>query len=181
MSKKHFGFYLVIISFLIVGCASIPEPNNNKQTLIIGEINFEGKNYPENFRSLNGNHKMGVEITMENISTNRTYTITSERGGTFYSVKIPEGRYRITSFYYKSPTGQWQRYSYPSAIEEFNIMYGMVNNFGKLDWIHERIETVYNGRTLHDQEYDRVKNDFFGNNPKSIWNEKQWFSVFNKL
>ncbi|MCL2834974.1 MAG: caspase family protein [Treponema sp.] len=168
--------YLVLIIALLIGCTSIPNADNNNQTLVIGEINYEGTGYTGTQTWLNGKRYSGIEIKIKNTSSSQTYSMSSGINGNFSSVKIPAGNYIITSLLFLSSDNAAMTFNFPiPGNKTFSIRDGVVNNFGLLNW------KVYN--TLHwtldyDILYDQVQNNFQQDNPNSSWNTKSWYPVF---
>ncbi|MCL2834768.1 MAG: caspase family protein [Treponema sp.] len=178
MKMKFMSIFFIIIINLFIGCASIPNVDNNNQTLVIGEINYEGIGYTGTQAWLNGKRYSGIEIKINNFSTNQTYSMSSGINGSFSSVKIPAGDYIISSLLFLSSDNAAMTFNYPiSRNRTFSIRYGVVNNLGLLNW---KVVNTSNNWTLdYDKFYEQVRNDFQQNNPNSNWNTKSWNPVFS--
>ena len=173
MKRQHIGLYLSIL--ILAGCTSIPEANEKNQTMFIGEISFEGSGFSDNLVSLNGMHKTGIEITIQNTMNQKTHILHSDSKGRFYSVNIPEGNYRISKLLFQSTSNASSWITNP-RIATFTIRHGIVNNFGNLSWKREyRAGNISNDSFYHNPDDGLVRNNFEQRHPKSGWNEKRWF------
>jgi hypothetical protein len=92
MDKKYSFLYL-LICLLVVGCVTLKEPDSENQTLVVGIISNEFRNYG----AADGITKAGITITMQELTTRKSYSMASRSGGLFYSTKISQGTYKFTS------------------------------------------------------------------------------------
>ena len=172
----------IIVIFILIfgsvslafGRANIPEPSDDQQTLVIGMMTHQGKGHQTQV-SLNGTNNYGIELTIQELTGGQTYTMRTNTDGSFFSVNVPEGTYKITRLFLKKEIGrQWASITWttPSNVEhKFEIINGKVNNFGIISW-----ETIQGERNYiyYNREYERVRDSFQANNNASKWNERDW-------
>ncbi|MDR1338720.1 MAG: hypothetical protein LBK58_01470 [Prevotellaceae bacterium] len=137
MKMKVFFFgYSVSLIFLVIGCATLPEPGTAHDTLVIGMIIHTGKDFHTySHVSVNGVHRTGIEMKLKNITTNDEYSVKTEKNGLFYTVALPPGTYRIDQFYLKVSSGSaWADTYYSPGNLTFTIVKGKINNLGMINW-----------------------------------------------
>jgi len=168
--KKAMVGLLFFLTFLMIGCVSIPEPDANSQTLVIGEIVLEerGSRNTQN----NGIFTNVMKITIQEISSGKLFTTRIQGNGLLFITNIPQGRYRVTKIsriYPPSGNSDWNR------GDVFEVVYGAVSNLGVVNVYWNWGTQVYT--ITANKEYDQVRNDFQRGNRSSNWNEKQWINV----
>ena len=172
--------FIVVCSILLAfGCASFPEPTESSQTLVIGEIVQQGKGYRfYGSASVNGTNRSGIEITIQDLNSEKPYTIRSRPTGLFYSINIPEGTYKVTRvFLRKESGGGWASITWNApkdADRSFEIVNGKVNNFGLINWECESGEKNF---LYYNKEYGQAKDTFMENYKSSKWNEREWINI----
>jgi len=171
---------IICISFILSGCASIPEPSDEYQTLVVGIVTYQGKNYPSNYSGLNGNKAMGLEITIMEINNGKSYTMQTQANGFFFSYDIPEGIYRITRCYVKGPKGAFTWFTPVFSMDNrLEIVDGKVNNLGVRRWESDFVgenRNTSNEITFH-REHERVRDLFQRKNKSSGWNQREWVDL----
>ena len=175
MRKLKLGFILVAVGLFFVSCTSFPTPDENAQTLVVGQIVSEASGF-FNYGSatVNGINKDGIEIIIKNAESGKTYVMTSQKDGMFYSTDIPKGYYILTKLYYKKTTlFRWADLWFES-LDEFEIVEGVVNNFGILDWTSVRAARF---TLTANKEYEQVRARFEGRSQASNWNLREWKNV----
>ena len=165
--------FIVIISCIVIGCASIPKANEKNQTLIVGQIALEAKNWPIPYAYVNGTYKTGIEITIENIESGKKYSVKSQNNGLFYLNNIPNGNYRISRLHLNKPSWKVQRGLRWDPRRQFKVIEGYVNNFGQLNWYCTRNNTTF----YYNKEYEEVRNIFQEKYKSTNWNEKDWLDT----
>jgi len=171
VKKAMIGLFL-FISFILVSCVSVPGTNDKNQTLVIGEISHEA-HHPTNM-SINGTNRIGIEITIQDIASGKTYTMRSLNKGLFYSRNMSGGRYRIKKLLYTTSNGASHWHDDPPG-SGFEIVEGVVNNLGVINWYANWNTNIF--AITYNLEYDQVRNDFQQGNRSSNWNGKQWINV----
>lgn len=80
MRNIRISIILILLVFipvsLVFGRANIPEPSETTNTLVIGAITQQGKGYQTyGSVSVNGTNKQGIEMTIQEIDSENTYTL----------------------------------------------------------------------------------------------------------
>lgn len=172
---KIVGLFFLVSCFLI-SCSSLPDASEENQTLVVGQIILEAKGFlTYGSVSVNGINRNGIEITIQEVSTGKEYKMKSFIRGIFHSVKIPEGSYRITSYYFKKSVGNsWADVRQNNPGYKFEIVNGKVNNMGLIQWNSERGKQTV---SLYNSQYDQVRSEFQKEFEKSNWNEREWINI----
>ena len=175
------AFCVLIISALVYSCVSLPEPSEEKNTLVVGIIAIKGQKYPGDWQ-MNGTHKSNIRITLQNLSNYNVYEIKSKYNGLYFLYDVPEGEYRISYLFYKNSRGATNFFN-PSYNNEnkFIVKNGMVNNFGIQNWeskfLNQKSRTYWSDNKLViNREYMPVKELFQKRYSSSNWNEKEWIN-----
>jgi len=117
-------FLLLFACFLILGCASLPEPDSANQTLVVGMVSVQ---------HINRTVTRGVRIILTEDSGTRTHALTSGTDGLFYSTRIPPGIYRVIRLEVPRPEGgNPVLYRWGNA-PRIVIENGRVNNLGRIN------------------------------------------------
>lgn len=173
--------FILFSGMLFFGCSTIQEPAGTSSSLLIGKIVLAAKGYEGiGHVSVNGIHKMSIDITMENTKTGEKYVLTSNREGMFYSTKIPAGEYYITKLFFQySSNNAWAYiYASPESNFVFQIVPGKVYNLGVINWLAESRRGV---SFQFNKEYDAVYDEFKKSYKDSLWLGYEWIKVsFNK-
>jgi len=174
MKKAKLVMIFFIIGSVFLSCASFPDANEKNRTLIIGQIVLEAKGWPTDNISINGIYKTGIQITIQDNASGKTYSIKSQNDGMFYSVNVPNGNYKITRIYFKKTSGRsWRDVWIEPGRSQFVIKEGYVNNLGLFNWLSEPSKSLL----LNNKEYEQVKNLFQEEYVSSNWNEKDWIET----
>jgi len=180
MNKKCVFLYL-FICLLVVGCLSLPEPDSKKQTLVVGMINLQVKGVTGSVsNTINGTNKMGIEISLQELTGYKIYTMLSGTEGLFYSTNIPQGTYGIIQLYLKvesSSGGASLTTSYAITTHRIEIVNGKVNNLGiiTLDFVSDGGS---GGKSTlnYNRDYEQVRTLFRQKYSSSNWNQKEWIN-----
>jgi len=170
MKKLSIGLIIILMSF-VVGCTSLPNAANRNHTLLIGQVVLEARGMPASYVSINGTHKVGIEITIQNVESGRTYSVLSQNEGLFTFTDIPEGNYIMSKLYFKRTSGNaWRDIWTEPRRNQFRIQEGYVNNVGIISWHSEDSRSLFNAN----KEYEQVRNFYQERFRSSNWNEKEW-------
>jgi hypothetical protein len=189
--KKYFGGMgmktkvFVLLSFAVLtfaGCATLPDATAENSTLLVGEIVEKGKGYTTSgAASVNGIHKSGVILTIQNTATYEVYELKSKAAGMLVSNKIPPGTYLIEKLFLKVESGSnWKSVwkSFDGGVGTFEVLADKVNNIGFIEWLAERISEDKVTHTINFYEnYGETREAFRKKYEKSNWNEKEWSDV----
>jgi hypothetical protein len=173
---KWYAFTLCI-GLLIYGCASFPKADSGNNTLVVGTIVQEGTGYQYyGSVSINGTNKGNIDITLQELVSEKIYTMRTRNDGFFYSVNIPEGTYKLTRVYLRNDAGSsWASISWtPGGARTFEILDGKVNNLGAMRW---KCEQNVTNSLSYNIEYGQVRNFFQDKYKSSNWNEKEWINT----
>ena len=157
---------------LFSGCTSLPEADNENQTLVIGIVNIQHRYFPS---SSSVEKKTRVTITLQELSGKKIYSITSRSDGLFYSTKIPQGSYKLTKTVYIM--GRTTRKIIPRGIHSIEILKGTINNLGTISFKPIDKKT---GSISWNSGYDEAKNLFQLKYNFSNWLEKEWVETVIK-
>lgn len=169
--------FLLFTNLFFICCSSIPEPADQSSTLLIGKIVFSAKGY-ENFgsSSINGVHKTGINLTIENIKTNEIYVLTTGITGIFYSTNLPAGKYTIKKYLFKdsSQNSMSEMTASHNDLLVFQINPGKVNNLGFISWLAKNGEGVtFN----YNNDYSIVHDNFNQEYKNSLWLRYEWINL----
>jgi hypothetical protein len=176
ISKSFIVILFFLFSSFLISCTSLPDADENNQTLVIGEIILNAKGFlTYGSASVNGTSKRGIEITIREISSGKEYKMKSWSEGLFYSTKISEGNYMIIKYYFKNTVGNsWADVTQNNPGYIFEIENGVVNNLGLIQWNSERGKSTL---SFYNSQHEQVRTDFREIYAESNWNEKEWKSV----
>lgn len=182
--KKMCNFATFISVFLlvvlVVGCSSLPDPTEEKKTLLYGIVQFNYKNFEGN-ASFAANHVAynGVKVQFKEIDTDKILTMISGTDGVFYRVGLNPGKYQLVKIEYKLEAGNaWMKVWFPADQNDARTMFEVVEkgvtNLGVLDWNYDfeaRQQWYYwkNG-------YDKASSIFQEHFPESNWLLEDWFN-----
>ena len=172
-------FSFIFACLIHAGCASLPEPNDKRQTLVVGEFSQFGRGH--GMKSLNGLHKNDIQIKIGRVSKGRTYTLKTNEAGLFFSAKIPDGIYDIRQIRLNKPKNESGTYlKFDAAAYRFDYTFkvenGKVNNLGSLIWNSGGGGLAILGYN-NGGDHSQVKSDFYRENPLSNWNQGDWIEV----
>ena len=178
MKTIKISFFIIYLSFLFLSCASFPKADNKHDTMLIGVIIQQGKNFKiYGSGSVNGTNKVGIEFSLRSLTSGKIYTMKTWTEGIFHSEKIPEGIYKINRIYFRKGVGiSWIPKDNEYKIE---IISGKVNNLGIIKWESEVNEkNLYVKNTIYfNRDYEQAKDIFKEQNKSSDWNEKDWIDT----
>ena len=125
--------------------------------------------------TVNGTNKKGIELTIAELNSEKTYTMRTGVDGFYYSINIPEGEYKITRLFLRNEnhTG-WASIAWTPRNHidhKVEIISGRVNNFGTINW---ECESGVKNRIQYNREYGQVRDSFRDKHKSSNWNEKEW-------
>lgn len=166
------AFALVFTTF--TSCVSIPEPSEKNQTMVYSLVDYYGEYDYSKSKVLN--IKSGIKMILENINTNRSYTLTSNSKGEFIKTGLPEGYYSIkeisctvdylnrkwTMKFTPEKKSSGSRFIVKSGVTnigEINIKSDLSNNKAFVTW---------------GSDFDDVKFKFSQYHPDSGWNDQDW-------
>ena len=89
-----FGGALVLAS-----CTTLPDPSQTVQTLLVGEVVVEAKNFASNEGggiNINGSRTDGVTLTLTNYQSKAVTVLKADKAGFFCSAALPAGDYLIS-------------------------------------------------------------------------------------
>jgi len=179
-SKRLVTFFAITLTaaFLLDSCTTFPAPDAAHSTLIVGSIELTASGHPVGFsgNTVNGTHKEGIEITIENVQTKAKYVLHSRGDGLFFSQEVPAGDYSIKRFYYnrKSGGGHADTNTYPDRNRLFTIVEGKVNNLGSISWQSDLEERMGH---LANKDYIAVRNQVASIDSMSQWLKLDWEEV----
>jgi hypothetical protein len=100
--------YLLLLGIVILSCSfagrTLPEPNNDKNIVVIGSIAidlFEYRGMTKTFRSgvkviISGRHKEGEKVV------HKDYWVNTDERGYFFLPNVPEGDYALRGFRFQT-------------------------------------------------------------------------------
>jgi hypothetical protein len=167
----------MLCTVLFLGCSSFPKYDKTHNTLLVGEIIQTGKNYPNySGATVNGIHKYGIVITIQNQATNTKYQIESNSNGIFKTNSIPSGDYILKRFYYKNTNGNsWSDiFTNPNGENKFTINDNSINNLGLIEWNCDADESML---YYLNKDYSTVKELIEPDILKLEWSSKSWLNL----
>jgi tetratricopeptide (TPR) repeat protein len=164
------------IFILVIGCASIQEPNNDQTALLIGQIIYNGSGFESDFFLLNTTYKNSIEVTILNKETNSSTILKTDSDGIFSLGNLPSGEYLFKKL--KLTAGSRDSNMALSSmsfgnVQSFSVIEGKVNNVGIINWKHNPDNIKY----FLNKEYNEVYNYFSLNYPNSKWLKREWIKV----
>ena len=176
----------VLMSILFFSCSTMLriEPQTCKQSLVIGQIRLEAKNFSKvGSISVNGIHHSSINIRVLNLTTGEEFEVLS-RGGTglFYFLSEEGNTYSIVNFKYTN-TGTHGTYAQISVSPTDLILQiepGKVYNIGKIEWNADKDAHAH--YFTFKRNYLELENLIRIKYAKSKWNLHEWENVvFSKF
>jgi hypothetical protein len=181
---KVLRFISLIIALAVVSCASLPDPSATVQTLLIGEVSVEAKNYDmksDSRLSFNGKNTEGITLSITNYQNKTTTKIKCDKFGLFYTTELPAGNYYISnillekSIYNSSGGTTFSNISInPSSETLFVLKPKAATNLGKIIW---ETDAKRNSTVLPYENYNTAKSRLADLFPKSKWFQENWLTV----
>lgn len=180
--KKIAGL-LLIAAFITAGCTTLPEPSETVQTLLLGEISIEVKNYDvklDNRISINGTNTEGITLSITNYQSKITTKVKTDKHGFFYSTDLSAGNYYISNILLErtaitgSGTASFHISINPSAETLFVLKPKSVTNIGKIVW---EADAKKNNIVSPKENYNNVKSKLAALYPETKWLSENWVSV----
>jgi hypothetical protein len=167
-----------------MGCATVPNADANKTTLVTGILYFAGKNFPPlavGTLSLNQMFYSDIEITLKNLESGKQYKTKTRQNGLFYVPNVQAGHYKIAKISFVisdySMKVKFERHEW-MGDPVFQIVPNSANNMGNIEWLNIHILQGHASAELRLlNEYDKVQHEFKQVFPSSNWNNKSWVSV----
>ena len=173
---------LIMIVLFSINTGSIDLHAQNNRTMLVGQINYQGYDYPEyNGESLNGYFGEGLYVIINDLKSGEIFVIVAGKDGIFTEYDMEPGWYRLQELVnsrYMEGAGRYVSTSWrPLYPMIFEAEHGKVNNLGTFVW-----ETVYNYEYNEAIEYScfqdfnffEVFNNFKTNNPASALLDMEW-------
>ena len=133
----------LIMGIILTGCASLPLPTADNQTLVVGMTVLSARGN-ESFKgiSVNGTHLSGIRVFIENIETQTVTELCSDQTGFFCTNKLVPGEYKLKRLNYtrKSNTGSVSM-SMRLGVK-FTVEKNTINNLGEIIWAQDADEDV---------------------------------------
>lgn len=174
---KHSIFLIIILS--LFSCASLPEPGQFPNAIIVGELAYIGKGFNDSGgtgRTVNGTATYGIEITIKNLATSESYFFRTWGNNGFFCGGLKPGNYAITKLNYKDEgeLGSSQIWVNPQNYLFFSVTSEAVNNLGKIKWLADADNGMNFSANI---DYQSVKYDFGQKYVRSGWNVQKWTNV----
>ena len=100
---------LVVLAGILVlfassaSCASLPKPKSEGSSLVIGSLVLD---FPDGFFDLSSRKiEIGVTVNFLNVTTNRRFSVFTDRGGIFFFLTNGSDEFLFESFQYKDLSG----------------------------------------------------------------------------
>jgi hypothetical protein len=155
----------------VISCVSLPEPDSNNQTLVVGIIRIQGP--IAGGSSQTSTYKNGVQIILQEFNGYKTYGLISGPNGLFYTTRIPQGVYKLIKVIYPMQSGGTGTVDHTSNPERIEIVNGKVNNFGTISGALSGGYMSYE----YNREYEQVRTLFRQKYSSSNWNQKEWINI----
>ena len=179
--------WMVFVGALVVAsCSTLPDPSQTVQTLLVGEVALEAKNFGSNEGggiNINGTRTDGVTLTLTNYQSKAITVLKADKDGFFCSAALPAGDYFISKILaelsnVQGTAGQTSTntvtvYINPSASTKFVLTEGKVTNLGKIVWY---ANGAGDSAVTPVEQYDGVKNRFIALHQSSKWLTQDWVS-----
>jgi hypothetical protein len=102
MKKLLFGF--VVMTFL-VSCTSLPEPESNTNSLVIGSFDIE---FHDVYNDSSITEAAGIKLFFTNLTQNRYFILTTDSNGYYYYLTNGSDEYVLTKFEYSKRFGIYE-------------------------------------------------------------------------
>ena len=86
-------------ALVLASCTTLPDPSQTVQTLLVGEVVVEAKNFASNEGggiNINGSRTDGVTLTLTNYQSKAVTVLKADKAGFFCSAALPAGDYLIS-------------------------------------------------------------------------------------
>jgi hypothetical protein len=176
------GVFL-IAAFSIISCATLQEPSETVQTLVIGEASVTAKNFDPkmmNGMSFNGTSTEGITLYFTNYQNKKTIPVKCDKSGLFYSTDLPAGVYYISNIVLEKTSGDSDgtRTSgisiNPASETLFTVKPKAATNLGKIVW---EADGKQNSKVSPNENYNIAKDMLAELFPKSKWFSENWITV----
>ncbi|MDR0637576.1 MAG: hypothetical protein LBG27_01515 [Spirochaetaceae bacterium] len=162
------GLSVVFIVLVLAGCASVPAPTPEQNTLVTGKFLLNW-NTTDKMSGGNGKYQVGLGVYFQNNQTGKVISASTQKDGWFVTRKLAGGDYTIQKLFIQQELGNaiYQMTlngPFPVIIEN-----GIVNNIGAI-----QIDIGNERYSLRVVDYDTVKYDFQSEFPDSEWNSYEW-------
>jgi hypothetical protein len=169
----------LVLAGMILSCASIPEPSQDKRTLVTGQVILKSGVYvsPGVSANVSGVHTMGISMSFTNTDTGETFTFTPfVKDGFFATNQFKPGRYALTQLRFSAddPSGSQWISTYPGENMKFVIRENSINNLGSILWLSDPQKGSF---TQFNRDYNRIKEWFYAESPQSKWMSFAWNNV----
>jgi hypothetical protein len=133
---------IALAGLLLAGCASVPRPENETDSLVIGSLvlDFTHGFFNQPGRMLDS----GVRLDFMNMTSKREFWVITERGGYFYFLSNGGDRYRLVSYSFDVPTGG---YGSGQVVYDFASTPHSVQYLGRFEF------TYWNPQVSSDKRY----------------------------
>jgi len=175
---------LLNLSFLLLSCSVTSttlkvEPSNDSNTLVIGSISLDAKNFKMyGYATVNGHHTKNIKLTFANLTNGEKFEVKSyDKSGLFYFSANEESRYQLVKIYFKvtRSNDSWADvWTNPSDIM-FDTSREGVYNIGLLTWEADKKMDFY--EVTPTKEFYRVKELVFEEYPDSLWLQNNWIDT----
>lgn len=178
--------FITVISFLMVSCASLPEPSEKVNNLVYGKVDFNFENYT-NANLLPETERMqtGVEVVIQDRKTRKTYRMSTNGNGEFFHANVPAGTYRLSKIE-KTVVGNGNEFIFGGKIDEraevkhayfFKVEDNYVNNMGTIDFDIKMLNVSSYNWSLRwgtEEAYKESTELFWKKHSDSDWLYKEW-------
>jgi hypothetical protein len=174
--KKNVLAALAALVVVLAGCASVPVPSPEQNTLVAGKL-VVNWNSTGAMSGANGKIKLGVKTYFQNSETKKVISVTTQKDGWFLTSKLQAGSYTVQKLFLER---QQENTIYRATLNGpffITIEDGIVNNIGTI-----QIDIGNSEYSYRVVDYDVVYFDFQEEFPDSEWNSYEWKnnSLFNK-
>lgn len=180
MKKSLSKVSILLIVLLIISCVSLSEPIEGENALLVGQSiavfsNFDGAGYP----ALDGEHKVGLTISIVDMNTGKKQTAYTNEEGMFVFEVVPGHSYYVRSMLIKarSGDGSWSEIRIGAEQNRFDIVSDGVFNIGTIVWEYHKFGNPEFLSTFKGFKEVSVKDLFMEKYPESEWNNAEWIQV----
>jgi transglutaminase-like putative cysteine protease len=174
---------LLIAAFSVISCATLQDPSEKVQTLVVGEASVTAKNFDSkmmNGMTLNGIITEGITLSITNYQSKKTTPVKCDKSGLFYSTDFPAGVYYISNIVLEKTsngvdgTRTFSISINPSAETLFTVRQKAATNLGRITW---EADAKKNSKVNSDENYTTARDLLSELFPKSKWFSEKWVSV----
>ena len=169
---KH--FIVFSLSLLLFSCASVTryEPKNNSDSLIIGKIKMDNKNFNTyGSISVNGVHTANIEISISNMTSGEILKTKTDKEGFFMFYNLdPSDNYQITKIYLKKEENNSWADVYMNTSNS-NIFSPTINSITDIGFYYvktDKINNIWNFNKIDNSKF----NDFIIKYKDTEWVNK---------